>query len=206
MANNTDYETMFKCSKCGNPFVVGIVIIEKDKAKCKCGCRKGHKKTILLPMSEKMNWIDQLTLHIYQCRCGNSVTDLKITTSGEMTNLVLYCNKHKERTRKIATILWNYISSSRSQMLTSSEYVDIEEDLPPPPPPPPQTIQQNLSTQPIKTPQILPQTSVNTIPIPQDKDLDQAKAAFCPVCGAVLSEAVKFCTVCGSEIDTLNED
>ena len=84
----TDYDELFICEKCENPLVAGIISIVKDSAICVCKCRKGHKKTIRLPMKEKKDWIAILTKYIYQCRCGNDLTDLKMYTTGDITGYI----------------------------------------------------------------------------------------------------------------------
>ncbi|MBD3228112.1 MAG: hypothetical protein GF329_07980 [Candidatus Lokiarchaeota archaeon] len=191
-----NYEDLFTCEKCGNILVAGIIQIVEDKVKCKCACKKGHKKIIELPMKDKINWIVPLTAHIYKCLCGNEVTDLKMNTSGDKTDLVLYCEKHKNRKRKIDTILWNDISNARSKILESQVVVEEEFEVPPPPPPPTSLEQVNRPEVPTNN-----ESSVNTIGIPEDEKTEKDQTAFCPVCGQVLPEgATKFCPSCGSEL------
>ncbi|MHA1271202.1 MAG: zinc ribbon domain-containing protein [Candidatus Helarchaeota archaeon] len=192
------YEEIFICDRCNNPFIVGIVNIVKDQAHCIVKCKKGHKKIIKLPMDDKMKWIVPLTKYIYQCRCGAELTDLKMSTSGGITYLTLYCKKHKERSRKIPSILWTLISNTRMQLSEDTLIVLDEKELPPPPESTQQSLQQNSN--PIITPQAeLPQ-NVATISIPQEEPTT-TNHSFCPICGEPLPEgATKFCPSCGMEL------
>ncbi|MHA1694395.1 MAG: zinc ribbon domain-containing protein [Candidatus Helarchaeota archaeon] len=190
-----EYRELFICEHCKNPLIVGIINIVKDQAQCIAKCKKGHKKIIKLPMNDKLKWIDVLTEQIYHCRCGEELTDLKMSSSGGITNLVLYCKKHHERTRKIPTILWNAISSTRSKLLEESLVIQ-EDDLQEP-----SSIDMKSAASSVKVAQIAPEQTVSTISIPENNDTNSSKPSFCPTCGEPLPEgATKFCPSCGMEL------
>ncbi|MHA1229653.1 MAG: zinc ribbon domain-containing protein [Candidatus Helarchaeota archaeon] len=193
----SNYAELFTCERCGNPLVAGIVTIVKDNANVISKCIKGHKKTIKLPMEDMIKWIDILTKHIYQCRCGEELTDLKMSTTGETTNLTLYCKTHKERPRKIATILWTAISNARAKMLEKELVIEEDSETPPPPP----QKQAPIVKEPIPSTPKINQETVISPSLPEKEDLETHKSRICPTCGETLPEdATKFCPYCGMEL------
>lgn len=199
MLRLTNYEDLFICEKCKNPLTAGIVRINRDVAQCTTACKNNHKKTIELPMADKLNWIKPLTKAIYRCRCGEECTDLKMSTIGEITKLILYCKKHNKRNRKIDTILWNSISIARNELLESPLVVEQESSPPPPPPPTPDNILEITPNSKLENNSSV--KSVQTVAIPESEAPSQAETSFCPTCGEVLPEgATKFCPNCGSAI------
>jgi len=192
------YDELFTCQKCKNPFIVGVINIVKDNAVCKCACVKGHKMIVKLPMSDKVKWIVPLTKHVYLCYCGAELTDLKMSSSGEVSNILLYCKKHKERSRKIDTIIWNSIVATKTKL--SESLLEIDEQIPSMPP--------NSQTIPSASPLPKQEQPVNAIPEtpiaispPQNQSSETKKANFCSACGELIpEESLRFCVHCGSEL------